>query len=851
MKLVIGMGATLAIGAIFCSPHSQAADPVATPRIVQNYGKLPLSFEANNGQMDGRVRFRSRGSKYSLFLTQDGVVLALRGVKKPQDLYTRNRVASQQAAETKSVIRMCLIGNKAGVAVTGTDQLPGTSNYLIGSDPKKWRTNVPTYGKVKYSEVYPGVDLLYYGNQGGELEYDFVVAPGADPTAIRFALSGAEGRFQGQSKGRKIKFKIDSKGDLVTKTGYGEVRFHEPLVYQTRGNEGQREAVVGHYVLRAGGQIGFEIGSYDYSKPLFIDPVLSYATYLGGSVQDGGAAIAVDALGNAYVTGMTLSADFPTVNPIQATCNGGTGCANSGDVFVTKVNADGSALVYSTFLGGSGEDAGQGIAVDSSGNVYVAGWTESTDFPTMNAIQTTNAALTGETGFVAKLNADGSALLYSTYLGGTFQTACFGVAVDSSGSAYVTGTTSGAGFPITPGAFQTAGAAFVAKLTSDGSTLAYSTLIGGATGVDQGRSIAVDSSGNAYITGITQSDGQSADFPTVNPIQASNNSCDNGACGTAFVSKLSSDGSSLIFSTYLGGSSSDTGQGITVDSSGNAYVTGGTTSTDFPTVNPFQATCESCSPSSPNAFVAKLNAAGSALVYSTYLGGDEGSGGNAIAVDSSGNAYVTGTASDGFPIANALQDTCRPVNGCLYGGGVGNAFVAEFNATGSALVYSTYLGGGLTYGNGIAVDSNGNVYLTGQTRGNLPVVNAFQPLPKDSGYGTAFVAKINPANLPGVSVLPAGLSFDAQPVGTSSATQTVTLLDVGSAPLSISSIVTSGDFSQTNNCGNGIPVSSSCAITVTFTPIATVSGQVQSLLLITATERPRKPSPFRGPDWPM
>ena len=311
------------------------------------------------------------------------------------------------------MISMRLMGEALGTKVAGTDQLPGTSNYLIGNDPKKWRRNVPNYAKVKYSEVYPGVDLLYYGNQGGELEYDFVVAPGADPAAIRFALSGAENEPQGQSKERKLKFKIDLQGDLVIKTRDGEVRFHKPVIYQTAVNEGQRATVDGHYTWRGGNQVGFKIGAYDHSKPLFIDPVLSYATYLGGSVEDAGAAIAVDSSGNAYLAGATSSADFPTANPIQATCNGGSGCANGGDVFVAKLSANGSALLYSTFLGGSGLDEGNGIAVDSSGNAYVTGFTESTDFPTVNPIQTTNAAQTGETGFIAKLNADGSALLYS------------------------------------------------------------------------------------------------------------------------------------------------------------------------------------------------------------------------------------------------------------------------------------------------------------------------------------------------------------------------------------------------------------------------------------------------------
>ena len=651
------------------------------PQLPASYGKLPLSFEVNHGQTDPQVKFLSRGRGYTLFLVGDGVVLSF---KKPStgrqssvvsrqlsmpgeisDLLRRatdnrprttralfppliqnpkykieNLPAPSPQQPAPEVVRLRLVGANANAAVTGGDELPGKANYFIGNDPKKWRTNLPTYATVRYQDVYPGVDLAYYGNQGGQLEYDFVVAPGADPNQIKLSFTGADG------------MRVDAaSGDLVLKVGDDEVRFQKPLVYQpaaaaVSGPDARHSSLVTRhcsFVLASNNQVAFRVAGYDPKRALVIDPVLSYSTYLGGSDADYGYGIAVDSSGNAYVTGMTASTDFPTVNPLQATNHG------SNDVFVAKLNAAGSALVYSTYLGGSGADQGSGIAVDGAGNAYVTGGTSSTDFPvTPGGFQTTSPGGTCGIGshlhpcvhvFVSRLNPAGSALVDSTYVAGS----------------------------------------------SD----------------ESGQGIAVDSSGNAYVAGSTQS----TDFPTANPLQAY---CDN--CGPtnddAFVAKLNPAGSALVYSTYLGGSNYDWGNGIAVDSSGNAYVTGYTYSTDFPTVNPLQATKKSVS--GGTAFVAKLNPAGSALVYSTYLGGRSEDVGGSIAVDSSGNAYVTGNAeSTDFPTANPLQATNH--------GGI-DAFVAKLNAAGSALVYSTYLGGsGYDVGNGIAVDSSGNAYVAGYT----------------------------------------------------------------------------------------------------------------------------------------
>ena len=614
-------------------------------------------------------------------------------------------------------IRLELIGANPSPQVVGREELPGKSNYFIGNDPAKWRTNVPTYRKVEYREVYPGVSLVYYGNPAAaaQLEYDFVVAPGADPGQIRLGVEGA-GRVE-----------VDAEGDLVLQAAAGgQVRFHKPLVYQEV--DGARREVEGSFTLRSSSlksavrnpqsEIGFEVAAYDPTYPLVIDPVLVYSTYLGGSGGDWGYGIAVDSSGNAYVTGSTVSSNFPTANAVQARYGGG-----DSDAFVSKLNAAGSALVYSTYLGGSGDDWSWGIAVDSSGNAYVTGPTASRNFPTANALQASNRG--SHDAFVTKLNAAGSALVYSTYLGGSGDDAGTGMALDSSGNAYVTGLTSSRNFPTANAVQASYGGgmydAFVTKLNAAGSALVYSTYLGGSD-EDGGSGIAVDSSGNAYVTGMTNS----SNFPTANALQASNRGSND-----AFVTKLNAAGSALVYSTYLGGSGDEVGL-IAVDSSGNAYVTGETSSGNFPTANALHA---SSGGGRSDAFVTKLNAAGSALVYSTYLGGSGEEGGSGIAVDSSGNAYVTGyTGSSNFPTSNALQASNR---------GLRDAFVTKLNAAGSALVYSTYLGGSdEDDGWGIAVDSSGNAYVAGYTESsNFPTAGALQPAYGGGAYD-AFIAKI-------------------------------------------------------------------------------------------------------------
>jgi hypothetical protein len=737
-------------------PHSRK-EPMKAPgitaraRAAEAYGKLPLRFEANAGQTGGQVKFLSRGSGYTLFLTSSEAVLALK----------------------KNTLRMQLLGADANAEATGVEKLPGTVNYFIGNDPKQWRTNVPTYGKVEYRNVYPGVDLVYYGNQQ-QLEYDLVVAPGVDPRVARLGLGGAS------------RMQLDSGGDLALETSGGTLHFRKPVAYQRTAN-GKR-AVDARYALRRADEITFEIGAYDHSQPLVIDPVLFYSTYLGGSGGENATAlpngnIAVDSAGNAYVTGYTQSTNFPTVDPFQPS-NGGILNA-----FVTKVNPEGTAFVYSTYLGGKDQDMGGGIAIDSSGNAYVTGLTTSNNFPTTPGAFQFFKQSTGvnSAAFVTKLNSTGSALLYSTYLSGSSSDSGAGIAVDSSGRASVTGQANSTNFPTTPGAPQPtlAGApdAFVTTLAADGGSLVFSTYVGGSS-TDAGVGIALDPSGNIYITGNTLS----SNFPLVNPLQPAS-----GGGYDAFVAKFNPFTSALVYSTYLGGGSTDFGYGIAVDSAGSAYITGLTTSVNFPTASPYQKNLLGNVTTNQNAFVTKLNPAGSALIYSTYLGASFVTG-YGIAVDSTGAAYVTGITQGNFPLVGSLVPSDREPN----------PFITKFNPAGSALVYSTYLGG-YGAGSGIAIDTSGNAYVTGFVGSVVPfpttpgAAQPTSPFGSAAGGTNAFVAKVAPGGAsvaalkssPNPSVFGEEVTFTAtvNPAGVSSNTPTGTVVfDDGQTPIEVLSL---------------------------------------------------------------
>ena len=672
--------------------------PAPAPRVAANYGKLPLAFEPNVGQTDGQVRFVSRGGGMTAFFTDTETVMVL------------SRSARESVKTEQAVVRMKLKGTGKPQGTIGLDKLPGVSNYFLGNDPTKWRTDVPHYARIEYEGVYPGVDLVWYGNQR-QLEYDFVVAAGADPKQIQVAYEGVE------SVG------VEAGGELVLRTALGEVRQQAPRVYQDIG--GKRVEVEAHYAIAAQNRVSFELASYDRKRELRIDPVvLVYSTYLGG----GGSAIAVDGTGAAYITGIIGSANLPTKSAYQNAYGGGQ------DVFVTKLAPTGDALIYSTYLGGSGYDVGNSIAVDGAGSAYVTGITMSADFPVQSPYQ--GSLQGGSDAFVTKLAPAGNALVYSTYLGGTGSDSGYGIAVDGAGSAYIAGETGSADFP-TQSAYQASikslSTVFVTKLVPAGDALAYSTFLGG-TGGDAARAISVDGAGSAYVTGMTTS----ADFPTQSPFQGSYK----GGLD-AFVTKFAPDGKALVYSTFLGGSGYQLGQGIAIDGTGAAYVTGNTNSPDFPATSPVQRFFAG---GTMDAFVTKFTPAGNALVYSTYLGGSGFDQGFAIAVDRTGSAYVAGTTdSPNFPVQSAYQSTLQ---------GTSAGFVTALSAAGS-LAYSTYLGGSGEQGaSGIAVDAEGSAYVAGSLAAKL------------TGYSGVF-ALLSPAqNASAISITPT-LSWDGSPFATS------------------------------------------------------------------------------------
>ena len=668
---------------------TSTSDKIDREQVSEAYAKLPLSFEANNGQTDKQVKFLSRGNGFNLFLTLNEAVFSL---------------TKSAAKERVDVLKLKFIGANLEPQVTAEGKLPGKSNYYIGNNPKQWHSNIANYAKVKYDDIYPGIDIVYYGN-GHQLEYDFIIAAGADPGRIKFSVEGTQ------------MMRLDERGDLVLTSGAGEIRQHKPFIYQEMN--GVKHEVSGKYVLCAKRQVRFMVGEYDKNRPLVIDPVLAYSTHLGGSSADLARDIAVDMSGNAYVTGQTSSLDFPAnSDTVQPTFGGGQ------DIFVTKFNPTGSAIVYSTYLGGDNVEAGQGIDVDLNGSAYVTGRTVSTNFPiTAGAVQPTFGG-GGQDGFVTKLNPTCSALVYSTYLGGLDVDISQDIEVRF-GSVYVTGSTESSNFPTTTGAAQTTFGgiqdAFITKLNETGTALVYSTYLGGSD-ADSGFGIVVRND-SAYVAGNTSS----VNFPTTTgAVQPTF-----GGTQDAFVTKLNETGSGLSFSTYLGGSGGDTGQDIAVNRLGNVFVTGNTNSANFPTTpGVFQPIRVGLS----DAFITKLNESGSALVFSTYLGGSGADTANAIVVRL-GRAIVTGsTTSSNFPTtADAVQ--------IAHGGGQ-DAFITRLNETGSALIFSTFLGGNdADAGHGIAIRF-GNAYVAGSTSSlNFPVTTgAFQGT--SAGGSDAFVARI-------------------------------------------------------------------------------------------------------------
>lgn len=784
---------------------------------MENYGKLPLSFEPNQGQTAAPVKFLSRGSGYTLFLTADEAVLSLRA-PDGDALHSAPKHSSGAPSET---VRMKLVGANSSPEVTGLDPLPGTSNYFLGSDPGNWRTNIPNFSRVQYHKTYPGVDLVYYGNPQ-QLEYDFVVAPGADPSVITLDIAA---RDTAENPGDRVApLRIADNGDLLVAAKDREIRFKKPVVYQEENAGGAKHFINARWVMKDSSRVGFSIGTYDARRPLIIDPAVLYCTYLGGSMDNSAYNIVADAAGNAYVTGNSTSTDFPTVNPLQSVNKGGA------DAFIAKINPTGTGLVYSTYIGGTGQDYAFWITLDSLSQAHVVGSTSSPDFPTTaGAYQTKcgGGCLGGtRNSWAAVLNATGSALVYSTYIGGTGQDQANAVMLDSASNAYIAGWTTSKDFPTTAGAFQTtysgSSDAFLLKLNPTGSALIYSTLLG-TSGDNRAFGVQLDKNLNAYITGFTTSTG----FPTTtgafqNALKGTSNS---------FVTEINPTGSALVFSTYLGGNGNDIGWAIAIDSSNNTYIAGQTTSSNFPTTPGAMRTTCSTSCSANDAFVTKVNPTGTALVYSSYLGGTAGEQeAYALTATASGAAYVTGrTKSTHFPVTHGAFSTTNQ--------GVYDAYIAQVNQTGSGLTYGTYIGGGLTdTALGIALDPKSNIYLAGRTFStNLPVTpGAIQP----SFIGTtqAFVVKF----VVGDQVWPLALNYGTLTDGTTSAPQTATLTNSASTTLTISSIGLTGtnasDFAiASNTCGATLAGGASCTVGVTFNP--TTVGPLSASLAFTDGQR--------------
>jgi len=807
-------------------------------QIRTNYGRVPLMFEANKGQTDSQVEFLSHGKGYSVFLTSGSLVLALR----PSEVISNSdpsvtaalgalgggRSAIRQlerAARVQkpspTIVTVSLLGASAHPEAVGEKPLPTKVNYFIGRDPKAWRTNVSTFAQVRYRNIYPGIDLVYYGNNG-RVEYDFDLAPGADATKIQFAVNGADS------------LKVGPAGNLVMTKGTSELRFQTPSLYQVIN--GNRTPVRGAYVMRDATHVGFAVGSYDSTQPLVIDPVLVYSSFLGGSSDDFSNGVAVDSSGDAYVLGLTDSPDFPLANL-------GSYSSTQLRMFLAKFNASGSVLLFADYFGGtSGEDEPSAVALDSSGNAYVTGSTASSDFPVVNPYQSTLAG--SQDAFLAEFSADGSTLDYATYLGGANLTSVGGsttqlgtaLSVDRSGQVVVVGVTMATDFPTTSSAYQKSVSpdqfgdwgeyGFVTKFAAGGASLVYSTYLAGNTLNASSCSgcypdsevwgVATDSWGSAYVTGYTAT----ANFPTTSGAYQTSSPA-YYLSDVGFVSKLTSSGA-LAYSTYLGGSTSSFLDAIAVDGTSAAYVTGyDVANDDFPIVT--TSICDPSVSACNGAVIAKLDPSGANLAYSTFLGTSNNMAGQVIQVDANGDAFIVGS--------DVAFDLANPIEG--YAGG-GDAVLAEIDPTASTLLMATFFGGqGWESASGLAIDSNGAAYITGGTQSlDFPVTqSAYQTA--WGGDTDTFIAKIDPTtSAPAVAMGPFSLQFGFENVGSTSTAQTTILRNMGSAALTISNTTMNGDFAETDDCGSTVvAASSSCTFSITFTP--TASGTRTGSLTIT------------------
>ena len=786
-------------------PTTGASRP-APKTAVANYAKLPTTFEGNVGQTDPQVKFLSRGSGYVVFLTDGGMVFSAHSQLVANSAAAANAQPTANETQSGAVIQLNLVGANPSPVAVGENIQPGKANYFIGRDRSKWHTKVATYGKVHYKDVYPGIDLVYYGNPS-QMEYDFEVAAGANPRQIQFDVKGADS------------VSVDSSGDLVLQTKLGALHMKSPVLYQTVNN--MKLPISGGFSLKTSTRVGFSLKGYDPTKPLVIDPVLLYSTYLGGLADDQAVGLAVDSEGSAYVAGWTQSTNFPLASQ---------GPAPSGiNAFIAKLDVSGSSLLYADFIGGSSDDYAQAMTLDSSNNAYVTGYTCSSDFPIVNGFQT---SMTGcYDGFVSKVSADGSSLLYSTYLGASSETIPYAIALNSSNDMYVAGFTYATDFPM-QNAFQSTVApndggnygqyGFVTHLTADGSALVFSTYLAGNTNVVQNcgyicwgeptstiQGIAVDASGSAYVAGNTNT----YNFPTtVDAYMPTDSTPNNGQI--MFVSEFSSSGS-LLYSTYFGTTTGypNSAAGIAVDSSGSAYLTGTAYSDGtFPVTTPNLCDPGTYGWSCSNGFITKFNPTGTGLAYSTFLPVNNSATPQSIALDAQANAYVLSSVYSGSMI------TVSPIEAFT---NQSDLLITEIDPTGSIQLFGTYLGGnGNDYPGGIAVDASGSIYVSGYTDSSDFPITAAALQNSLGGNRDAFVAKIGTANSPAVAISPSLVQFSIRAVGSVSQPNTSLLRNMGSSSLTISSTTISGDFTETDTCGTSVPPAGTCTFTVIFTPTA-------------------------------
>jgi hypothetical protein len=746
----------------FSVSKSQLADSDTDKSSIQvQYAKLPLAFEPNQGQTDSSIDYLVHHGKATT--------------------YFNGTDATTKIGDDR--ITMSLDGaNQTDFA--SVNQLEGRTNYFIGSDESKWHPDIPNYQQLFAKNVYPGIDLKYYGTNS-QLEHDFIVSPNTDYKQIAFHFDGQQDLL------------LDKDGNIVLKLAKEEFKLNAPKTYQQTSNS--KHTIPSHFELEDQ-TVTIALGAdYDKSQPLVIDPTLTltYSTYLGGSGNDFPWGVAVDSSGNAYIAGQTDSAtDFPIYNGFQWSFSGG-----GTDAFVAKLNADGSALVYLTYLGGSNVDTATSVVADSSGNAYVTGYTASTAFPQASPYQA--CTMGGYDAFVTKLDNIGSSLIYSTCIGGTNSDYSWDIALDSSANAYIAGWTWSTDFPtVTPTQASNAGSTddFVTKLSAVGSTLIYSTYLGGSGtegSANNEVSIAVDPSSNAYVTGDTNS----TNFPTSSPMQASSA----GGAHDAFITKYNAAGSAYVYSTYLGGTLNDIGRGIAVDIYGNAYVAGYTDSTNFPTASAYQAS----KAGSSDVFITKMNPSGSAYVYSTYFGGANNEDPYGIALDSSGDVYITGITEGAM--GNTAFPTVIPYQAA--NAGTNDAFVTKFNADNTAVLYSTYLGGGSAdQGQSIAVNqSTGAAYIAGYTASSgFPITAPFQAS-NGGGYDT-FITQLTDNTM----------TITGDPVNLTAQVNPTLTFTVGSTTCALGAL----SASQTQFCTYGMTAATNgtSGYSISYLPVTTLTS---------------------------